>query len=139
MSDYISIDDFKKAEITVGEIRSAEPVEGSEKLLRLMVSFGSKLPAETGEVLEGEQASAPEPIEDVRQVVSGIAKHFPDPAVLVGKRCAFATNLEPRKLLGLESQAMILACGGGPSTLGTGEPEALYLFESAAPAGSRAR
>ncbi len=109
MSDYISIDEFKKVEIRIGEILSAEPVEGSEKLLRLEVDFGT----------------------EKRQVVSGIAKYFPDLIQLVGKRCAFVTNLEPRKLMGLESQAMILATGGdaGP----------LYLFESAAPVGSSAR
>jgi methionyl-tRNA synthetase len=119
--DYISIDEFKKVEIRIGEITSAEPVDGSEKLLRLMVNFG----------------------DEDRQVVSGIAKFFPDHASLVGKRCAFATNLEPRKLMGLESQAMILACGGDPIVdaegTETGEYGPLYLFESSAPAGSRAR
>jgi len=105
----ISIDDFKKVEIRVGEIRSAEPVEGSEKLLRLMVDFGS----------------------EVRQVVSGIAKYFASPQDLVGVRCAFVTNLEPRMLMGLESQAMILATGG--------DDEPLYLFRSDAPLGSQAR
>ena len=73
----------------VGEIKSVEPVEGSEKLLRLVVGFGS----------------------DDRQVVSGIAKHV-DRATIVGKKFAFATNLEPRSIMGLESQAMILAVGG---------------------------
>ena len=110
MEGTISIDDFKKVEIRVGEILSAEPVEGSEKLLRLKVNFGP----------------------DERQVVSGIAKFFPDLGQLVGKKCAFATNLQPRKLMGLESQAMILATGGDGD-------EPLFLFESAAPAGSRAR
>ena len=107
--DRISIDEFKKVEIRVGEIRSAEPVEGSEKLLKLEVDFG----------------------DEKRQVVSGIAKYFPNLSDLVGKRCAFVTNLEPRMLMGLESQAMILATGG--------DEEPLYLFESTAPLGSRAR
>jgi methionyl-tRNA synthetase len=111
MAEHISIDDFKKVEISVGQIKSAEPVEGSEKLLRLTVDFGEEAP---------------------RQVVSGIAKYFPEPAELVGKKCAFATNLEPRKLMGLESQAMILATGGD-------EGEPLYLFESEAAPGSKAR
>lgn len=117
MPEKISIDDFKKVEIRVGEIRSVEPVKDSEKLLRLMVSFGE---------------------ESDRQVISGIAKYFPDPSVLIGKRCAFATNLEPRSLMGLESQAMILATGGDSAADGTGI-EPLYLFESSAPPGSRAR
>lgn len=87
----ISIDEFHKVEMRIGEIRSAEPVEGSEKLLRLVVNFG----------------------DEERQVLSGIAKYVGEPSKLVGKRFAFATNLEPRSLMGLESQAMILAVGGG--------------------------
>ncbi len=121
MDEYISIDDFKKVEIRVGEILSAEPVEGSEKLLKLRVSFGLK-PSIDDSVGE----------EEIRQVVSGVAKHFPDTTLLVGKKCAFATNLQPRSIMGLESQAMIIASGGN-------EGEPLYLFESGAPAGSQAR
>jgi methionyl-tRNA synthetase len=113
----ISIDEFKKVEIRIGEIMSAEPVEGSEKLLKLKVNFGP--------------TSDDSNTNEERQVVSGIAKYFPDLSDLVGKRCAFVTNLEPRKLMGLESQAMILATGG--------DTEPLYLFESSAPVGSRAR
>lgn len=126
MSEYISIDDFKKTEIRVGEIKSAEPVVGSEKLLRLVVDFGPSV----AEAVEGKH--------EERQVVSGIAKYFPDLTQLVGKRCAFVTNLEPRKLMGLESQAMILATGGD-STPDGAAVEPLYLFESSAPLGSRAR
>ncbi|MBX4195758.1 hypothetical protein KW796_02275 [Candidatus Parcubacteria bacterium] len=84
----ISIDDFKKAEISVGEIKSVELVEGSEKLLKLSVDFGEEHP---------------------RLVVSGIRKYFEDPQSLVGVKCAFATNLEPRPLMGMTSEAMILA------------------------------
>jgi len=84
----ISIDEFKKGEISVGEIKSAELIEGSDKLLKLTVDFGE---------------------ESLRQVVSGIRKYFADPQALVGVRCAFVTNLEPRSLMGLSSQAMILA------------------------------
>ena len=87
----ISIDDFKKVEVQVGLIKSAEPVEGSEKLLKLSVDFGEENP---------------------RQVLSGIAKYFQDASLLVGKRCAFVTNLEPRPLMGLKSEAMILATSG---------------------------
>lgn len=87
----ISIDDFKKLEIKIGEIKSAEKIEGSEKLLKLSVDMGEEAP---------------------RQVVSGIAKYFSDPQALVGKKCAFASNLEPRSLMGMESQGMILAVSG---------------------------
>ncbi|MHB1330598.1 MAG: hypothetical protein ACYCY6_01365 [Minisyncoccota bacterium] len=84
----ISIDEFKKGEISVGEIKSVELVEGSEKLLKLSVDFGEEKP---------------------RTVVSGIRKYFDDPNTLIGVKCAFATNLEPRPLMGLTSEAMILA------------------------------
>lgn len=90
MPEKISIDDFAKVEMRVGEIVSAEPIEGSEKLLKLKVNFGT----------------------EERQVLSGIAK-YKVPADLVGKKFAFATNLAPRLMMGLESQAMILAVGGG--------------------------
>lgn len=109
-TSHISIDDFKKIEIRVGEIISAERIEGSDKLLKLAVNFNEEQP---------------------RQVLSGIAAYFEDPQVLVGKRYPFVTNLAPRKMMGLESQAMIMATGGGE--------EPLYLFESNAPAGSLIR
>jgi len=88
----ISIDDFKKLEIRIGEILSAEKVSGSEKLLKLSVSMGEESP---------------------RQIVSGIAKYFSDEQTLVGTKCAFAANLEPREIIGLTSQGMILAVSGG--------------------------
>ena len=84
----MTYDDFKKVEMKIGEIISAEKVEKSEKLLKLSVNFG-------------EVAN--------RQVISGIASAYPDPAALVGRKCIFVTNLEPRLIMGLESQAMILA------------------------------
>lgn len=88
----ISYDEYKKIEMTVGKVLSAESVEGSEKLLKLSVDFGEESP---------------------RTVVSGIAKYFPAGEGLVGVKCVFCTNLEPRPLMGLESQAMILATGEG--------------------------
>ncbi len=84
----ISIDEFKKGEITIGEILSVELIDGSEKLLKLSVDFAEERP---------------------RTIVSGIRKYFEDPQTLVGVKCAFATNLEPRPLMGLVSEAMILA------------------------------
>ena len=88
----ISIDDFKKLEIKIGLILSAEKVPDTDKLLRLTVDMGEEGP---------------------RQIVSGISAYFPDPERLVGKKCAFAANLEPRTIKGLESQGMILAVNGG--------------------------
>lgn len=83
-----SIDDFKKVEIRVGEILSCEPIEGSEKLLKLEVDFG----------------------DEKRQILSGIAKYYA-PDDLIGKQTIFVTNLEPRTMMGLESQGMLLASG----------------------------
>ena len=87
----ITIDDFHKLEIRIGCILSAEKVPDTDKLLKLSVDMGEESP---------------------RQIVSGISTHFSDPQVLVGKKCAFATNLEPRTIKGLESQGMILAVSG---------------------------
>ncbi len=94
-----TIEDFLKIEMKVGKILSVENIDGSEKLLKLSVSFAEENP---------------------RQVLSGIKKYFPDPQVLVGKKCGFVTNLEPRLMMGLESQAMILA---------TSTDEKIALFE----------
>ena len=84
----ISFDEFKKVEVTVGKILSAEKVPETDKLLRLSVDF---------------KESAP------RQIISGISMYFPDPNTLVGKRCMFVTNLEPRVIRGLESNGMLFA------------------------------
>lgn len=83
----ITYDDFSKVEIRIGEIKKAEKIEKSDKLLLLHVDFGE---------------------EQERTVVSGIALYFEDPEELVGVQCGFVTNLEPRPLMGYESQAMIL-------------------------------
>lgn len=109
MSEKISIDDFKKVEIRVGEVKSAEKVENADKLLRLEVNFGS----------------------ETRQIVSGISAYFPEPQALVGKRVAFAYNLEPRTIRGLESQGMILAA--------VGEDGSFSLLEATATPGAAVR
>jgi methionyl-tRNA synthetase len=84
----INIEDFAKVEIKVGKILSVEKVPETDKLLKLSVDMGEENP---------------------RQIVSGIALHFPDLQALVGTTCAFVANLEPRTIRGLESQGMILA------------------------------
>lgn len=103
MGNKISFDDFKKVEIKVGKILSAEKVEGSLKLLKLSVSFNEDSP---------------------RQIVSGIAKYFPNETLLVGKKCMFVTNLEPRMIMGLESNGMLFAVGGGENPFSLLEPNA---------------
>lgn len=102
----ITIDDFKKVEIRAGKIISAEPVEGSEKLLKLLVDFGDRETNEIGNSLQNQVTSA-----RGRQVISGIAKYI-SPEDLVGTTCAFVTNLEPREIMGLKSEAMIMALSG---------------------------
>ena len=82
----ITIDDFCKVELKVGEIIACENVPKSSKLLHETVKFG----------------------EEVRSVVSGIAKHY-KPEELIGKKVVFVTNLAPRKVCGILSEGMILA------------------------------
>jgi methionyl-tRNA synthetase len=84
----INYDDFAKLEITIGEIRAVDVVDGADKLLKLTVDFGE---------------------EKSRQIISGIRLYFEDPHVLVGKKCPFLTNLEHRTIRGFESEGMLLA------------------------------
>ncbi len=88
--ETINFDDFKKLEIRIGRIEKAERVEGSDKLLKMEVSFGEE---NEGRI--------------IRQIIAGIGKVY-EPESLVGKQCPFAYNLEPKSLKGLESQGMIL-------------------------------
>jgi methionyl-tRNA synthetase len=81
----ISFDDFSKMDIRIGKILKAERVEKSKKLLKLQVDTGI----------------------DVRTVMSGIAEHFA-PEDVVGKQITMLVNLAPRKIMGVESQGMIL-------------------------------
>ncbi len=85
----VSIDDFRKLELKIGRITAAERIEGSDKLLKLMVDLGAP------------------PADGTRQIIAGIAKFY-DPESLVGKQVPILTNLEPRILMGLESQGMIV-------------------------------
>ena len=100
----ISFEDFKKVEITVGKILSAEKIPDTDKLLKLSVDFGV-LPPSLTPPLAGEE----EKKRDIRQIVSGISLYFPDPSLLVGKKCMFVTNLEPRVIKGCESNGMLFA------------------------------
>ena len=82
----ITFEEFKKIEIRVGKILTAEKVANADKLLKLQVDFG----------------------EFQRQIVSGIAESFA-PEELVGKSLPFIVNLEYRKFKGEESQGMLMA------------------------------
>src|SRR3989338_26686 len=87
----ISLDEFRRAEIRIGTVKSAERIPDTDKLLRLEVDFGEETP---------------------RQVLSGIAQYI-DPADLVGRQFPFITNLEPRLIRGMVSNGMLLAVGDG--------------------------
>jgi len=97
----ISYDEFKKIEVRIGEILTAERVPETDKLVRLTVNLGEEKP---------------------RQIVSGIALYFPDVATLVGRKCPFVTNLEPRVIKGLESQGMIMAISNAEGAFSLLEP-----------------
>ncbi|WP_273327354.1 methionine--tRNA ligase [Vallitalea guaymasensis] len=84
--DYISIDDFAKVELKVGEVIDCNKVEGADKLLVSKIKIGS----------------------EVRQIVSGIAKSY-SPGEMIGKKVIVVTNLKPVKLRGVLSEGMILA------------------------------
>ncbi len=83
----INIDDFKKMEIKIGTILSAEKVPDADKLIKFSVDLGEETP---------------------RTILSGIATHYSDETVLVGKQVPVLSNLEPRTIRGIESQGMIL-------------------------------
>lgn len=132
----INIEDFGKVEIKIGKIISAEKIQNADKLLKLMVDFGEKekiepatpavpVSAENSDKVpasaDADTVASVEPERDIRQIVSGIALHFPEPEKLVGKMCPFVTNLEPRKLRGFESNGMIMASSG---------PERFSLLEA---------
>jgi methionine--tRNA ligase beta chain len=92
----MTIDEFKQADLRIGKIISAERVEGSEKLLKFKVDLG--LDAADGAT-------------QTRQILSGIAKtHAPED--MVGREVVLIANLEPRMMMGMESQGMILAAHG---------------------------
>lgn len=84
----ITIDDFKKIDLCVAKIISAERIVGSEKLLTLQVDIG----------------------EEQRQIVAGIGLVY-DPKILIGKEIIVVRNLEPRLLMGVTSNGMLLAAG----------------------------
>lgn len=90
----ITIDDFDKIQIQVGEVMACEPVKKSKKLLVSQIMVGGQM----------------------RQIVSGIADYY-KPEEMVGKKVAVITNLKPCKLCGVESQGMILAAGDDAGNL----------------------
>lgn len=103
----ISYEDFKKVEVRAGRILSAEKIPDTDKLLKLSVDFAEK-----------DELGNPKP----RQIVSGIALHFPDPLALVGTTCMFVSNLEPRTIKGFESNGMLFAVSSQDGAFSLLEP-----------------
>ena len=90
----ITIDDFRKVDLRVAKVMAVERVEGSEKLLKLQVDMG----------------------EEKRQIVAGIGLAY-EPEMLIGREIIVVANLEPRALMGIESQGMLLAASNNQPVL----------------------
>jgi len=101
----INFEEFQKVELRVALIKEASRVEGSEKLLKLIVNLGT----------------------EERQILAGIGKKYA-PDDLVGRQIVIVANLEPRSLMGLESQGMVLA-----ATDPEGKPIVISPTEEVAP------
>ena len=109
MEEIIDINEFAKLDLRIGKIENAERVEGSKKLIKLEVDVG----------------------DETRQLVAGIAEEY-TPESLIGKLVPILANLKPVKLMGVESQGMILAVDVN------GKPILLHP-DVEVPAGSRIR
>ncbi len=107
-SALMSMEEFQKLDLRVGKILAAENIKKSEKLLKLRVDIGEE-----------------------RTVVAGIARHY-KPEELVGKTIILLANLQPTKLMGVESQGMVLAADGAEGVI-------LATFEKEAKVGSKVR
>lgn len=105
----INYDDFSKLELVIAEIKIAEKIENSNKLLKIIVDIG-----------DGKQ----------RQIISGIAKYF-SPAELIGKKIVILNNLEAKIINGLESQGMLLAASDKDNGL------SLLIPEKSIPSGTK--
>ena len=102
LKETVAFDDFAKMDIRIGEIVAAEKMEKSKKLLKLQVNDGFV----------------------IRTILSGIAEHFA-PEDLVGKQVTFLANLAPRKMMGIESEGMILMAEDADGSLALVQPNKL--------------
>jgi methionyl-tRNA synthetase len=96
VGDTISFDDFAKVDMRVALIKTAELVDGSDKLLRLVLDMGG---------------------DETRQIFSGIRAAYPDPSVLEGRMTVVVANLAPRKMRFGVSEGMVLSAGPGGKDL----------------------
>lgn len=102
IKDLITFDQFEKMDLRVGEIKTAMNVEKSNKLLQFTVDLGS----------------------EVRTILSGVAKHF-TAEEMIGKKVVVLANLAPRKIMGVESQGMILFAENADGSLKAVTPDSL--------------
>jgi methionyl-tRNA synthetase len=101
--EKIKFEEFKKIELKIAKVLKAERIEGSDKLLKLAIDLG----------------------QEQRQILAGIGKAY-QPEELIGKEIVVVANLEPRMMMGLESQGMLLAASlDGQPVLLTPDKEAL--------------
>lgn len=91
----VSFDDFAKLALKVATIRDVAPVEGADRLLRLTLDLGG----------------------EIRTCVAGIRESYPDEGLLIDRQIVVVTNLEPRTIRGIQSEAMLLAANGVKLTL----------------------
>ena len=101
--NFITIEDFLKVELRVGEIKVAERIPKADKLLRFEIDLGEEKP---------------------RQILAGLAEYY-EPEKLIGRKVVVVANLKPRKMRGLESEGMICAASLED---GTGEKPAIATF-----------
>jgi methionine--tRNA ligase beta chain len=96
----ISFEEFQKLDLRIGKVIEASQIPGSRNLIRIMVDFGT----------------------EKRQAVAGLIQWY-KPQDLVGKKCAFILNLQRRKMMGVESQCMILAADDDKGSVVVLQPE----------------
>ncbi|MGI9055526.1 MAG: methionine--tRNA ligase [Pyrinomonadaceae bacterium] len=110
--NFITIDDFLKVELCVGEVKVCERIPNADKLLRFEIDLGEENP---------------------RQILAGLAEYY-EPESLIGRKVVVVANLKPRKMRGLESQGMICAAS---LENGEGEKPALATFIENVDVGAR--
>jgi len=96
----ISFEEFQKLDLRVGKITEANQIPGSRNLIRMIVDFGT----------------------EKRQAVAGLLQWY-KPQELVNKKCVFILNLQKRKMMGVESQCMILAAEDDKGNVVVLQPE----------------
>ncbi len=100
MAMEIQFQEFQKLDMRVGRIIEASPIPGSRNLIKMFVEFGT----------------------EKRQAIAGLLQYY-KPENLVGKKCAFVMNLQRRKMMGVESQCMILAAEDDKGNVVVLQPE----------------